>query len=113
MYSREGKGWVSCDLLSINGNKFLSIAVAFSELHGFGFRPYEFLPSAFGSNVTAAREQESMLGMFALRSFIYPRIYTVVGYIALLFGYNGSFYMVRFSMVKKTFSMNNACERIE
>lgn len=107
MYSREGKGWVSCDLLSINGNKFLSryfictFAVAFSELRGFGFRPYEFLPSAFGSNVTAAREQESMLGMFALRSFIYPRIYTVVGYIALIFGYNGSFYMVRFSMVKK------------
>lgn len=73
---------------------FQAMEVAYSELQGYGFRPYEFLPPASGPNVTSARMQESMLGMFAMRSFIYPRILTGVGYIALLLGYNGSLFVL-------------------
>lgn len=40
-----------------------------------------------------------MLGMYAMRSFIYPRILTVVGYIALLLGYNSSLFVVRINTV--------------
>lgn len=49
--------------------------------------------------MTSARMQESMLGMYAMRSFIYPRILTVVGYIALLLGYNSSLFVVRINTV--------------
>lgn len=73
---------------------FQAMEVAYSELQGYGFRPYEFLPPASGPNVTAARMQESMLGMYAMRSFIYPRILTGVGYIALLLGYNSSLFVL-------------------
>lgn len=73
---------------------FQAMEVAYSELQGYGFRPYEFLPPASGPNVTSARMQESMLGMYAMRSFIYPRILTVVGYIALLLGYNSSLFVL-------------------
>lgn len=40
-----------------------------------------------------------MLGMYAMRSFIYPRILTGVGYIALLLGYNSSLFVVRINTV--------------
>lgn len=73
---------------------FQAMEVAYSELQGYGFRPYEFLPPASGPNVTSARMQESMLGMYAMRSFIYPRILTGVGYIALLLGYNSSLFVL-------------------
>lgn len=49
--------------------------------------------------MTSARMQENMLGMYAMRSFIYPRILTVVGYIALLLGYNSSLFVVRINTV--------------
>lgn len=49
--------------------------------------------------MTSARMQESMLGMYAMRSFIYPRILTGVGYIALLLGYNSSLFVVRINTV--------------
>lgn len=49
--------------------------------------------------MTSARMQESMLGMYAMRSFIYPRILTVAGYIALLLGYNSSLFVVRINTV--------------
>lgn len=49
--------------------------------------------------MTSARMQESMLGMYAMRSFIYPRILTVVGYIALLLAYNSSLFVVRINAV--------------
>lgn len=78
--------------------RFYFVAVAYSELQGYGFRPYEFLPPASGPNVTSARMQESMLGMYAMRSFIYPRILTGVGYIALLLGYNSSLFVVRINI---------------
>uniref|UniRef100_K1PAF7 Mannosyltransferase n=1 Tax=Magallana gigas TaxID=29159 RepID=K1PAF7_MAGGI len=73
---------------------FQAMEVAYSELQGYGFRPYEFLPPASGPNVTSARMQERMLGMYAMRSFIYPRILTGVGYIALLLGYNSSLFVL-------------------
>lgn len=82
--------------------RFHFVAVAYSELQGYGFRPYEFLPPASGPNVTAARMQESMLGMYAMRSFIYPRILTGVGYIALLLGYNSSLFVVSINIVIHT-----------
>lgn len=49
--------------------------------------------------MTSARMQESMLGMYAMRSFIYPKILTGVGYIALLLGYNSSLFVVRINTV--------------
>lgn len=49
--------------------------------------------------MTSARMQESMLGMYAMRSFIYPRILTGAGYIALLLGYNSSLFVVRINTV--------------
>ncbi|XP_062582598.1 uncharacterized protein LOC134244339 [Saccostrea cucullata] len=73
---------------------FQSMEVAFSEVHGYGFRPYEFLPPATGPNVTSARSQERMLGMYALRSFIYPRILAGVGSIVRVLGYHGSLYVI-------------------
>ncbi|XP_061162414.1 uncharacterized protein LOC133171643 [Saccostrea echinata] len=73
---------------------FQSMEVAFSEVHGYGFRPYEFLPPATGPNVTSARSQERMLGMYALRSFIYPRILASVGSIVRVLGYRGSLYLI-------------------
>ncbi|KAL5016409.1 hypothetical protein ScPMuIL_005998 [Solemya velum] len=64
---------------------FQSVEVAFSEVYGYGFRPYEYLPPP--TNVTSpAEEQEMENGMYSLRSFLYPRIFMVAFGIARWIG---------------------------
>ncbi|XP_064612612.1 uncharacterized protein LOC135476506 [Liolophura sinensis] len=57
---------------------FQSVEVAFSELHGYGFRAYEFLPPPESPLSSSARQQEANLGMHSLRSFLYPRVFVLV-----------------------------------
>ncbi|CAG2212773.1 unnamed protein product [Mytilus edulis] len=60
---------------------YQTLEVAHSELYGFGFRPYEYLPppDLNDPNITIARKHEYHLGMYSLRSFIIPEIYSYVG----------------------------------
>ncbi|XP_063397161.1 uncharacterized protein LOC134681454 [Mytilus trossulus] len=75
---------------------YQTLEVAHSELYGFGFRPYEYLqpPDLNDPNITIARKHEYHLGMYSLRSFIIPKIYTYVGYCFLYFGYSGSLFVM-------------------
>ncbi|KAL5017622.1 hypothetical protein ScPMuIL_007211 [Solemya velum] len=58
---------------------FQSIEVAHSELYGYGFRPYEYLraPGA-GSRLPVSEAQTYSLGMYSMRSFLYPQIFVMV-----------------------------------
>ncbi|OWF40950.1 uncharacterized protein LOC110463146 [Mizuhopecten yessoensis] len=71
---------------------FQSVEVAHSELYGYGFRPYEYMPPLDGANTTTSvgRLQENMLGMYSLRSFLYPKLLAAALYVATLCGYTGS-----------------------
>ncbi len=63
------------------------ISVAHSEVYGYGFRPYEFLsPCQAGTVLSTAQTQEAALGMYSLRSFLYPRIYVALFEIKELLG---------------------------
>ncbi|KAK3581733.1 hypothetical protein CHS0354_000117 [Potamilus streckersoni] len=56
---------------------FQTIEVAFSEVYGYGFRTYEYLPPLY--NVTSGVEQqESDMGMYSLRSFLLPDMLMLV-----------------------------------
>ena len=66
------------------------VSVAFSEVYGYGFRPYEYLPPP-PTNTTIPTEQHDLRsGMYALRSFIYPSIFTVVLTVARYLGVDGN-----------------------
>ena len=50
--------------------------VAHSEVHGYGFRAYEYLPEPSASQV--AGRQHAAHGMYSLRSMVLPRVYAGV-----------------------------------
>ena len=50
-------------------------SVAHSEVYGYGFRTYEYLPAEHPKyHMTTARAQELALGMYSLRSFMLPHV---------------------------------------
>ena len=54
---------------------FFFISVAHSEVYGYGFRTYEYLPAEHPRyHMTTARAQEVALGMYSLRSFMLPHL---------------------------------------
>ena len=72
-----------------------SFSVAHSEVYGYGFRTFEFLPLAKGGNLYQQKEQQ--LGMYALRSPLYPRFYVIVSWMTSLFGCSAAPYLVRWA----------------
>ncbi|KAK3084812.1 hypothetical protein FSP39_019458 [Pinctada imbricata] len=72
---------------------FQILEVAHSELYGYGFRPYEYLPDE-KSEVSIARAQELDLGMYSLRSFIVPKIFVMIAYISDRIGFQGHHFLV-------------------
>ncbi|KAI8514963.1 hypothetical protein Bbelb_075540 [Branchiostoma belcheri] len=59
---------------------FQSIEVAYSEVYGYGFRSYEFGPVPRVNDTTGAGfavEVERAAGMYAMRSFMYPRFLAI------------------------------------
>ncbi|CAH1263822.1 Hypp2774 [Branchiostoma lanceolatum] len=64
---------------------FQSIEVAFSEVYGYGFRSYEFGPVPRVNDTTSAGfavEAERSAGMYAMRSFMYPRFLAMIMMVA-------------------------------
>lgn len=74
---------------------YQTLEVANSEIYGYGFRPYEYLPppDINNSNVTVARKHEWQLGMYSLRSFLLPRIFAHVGSALMFAGYTGNLFV--------------------
>ncbi|XP_045173692.2 uncharacterized protein LOC123535194 [Mercenaria mercenaria] len=78
---------------------FQTIEVAHSDVFGYGFRPYEYLPppsdDALNSTaMSAAHAQEIHFGMYSLRSFILPKFVSVVMISANMCGINTSPYLI-------------------
>lgn len=70
------------------------ISVAFSEVYGYGFRPYEYLPAPNHTDIYAeAKLLQS--GMYGLRSPIYPKMFMVALRFAKIAGLDQSPFMVR------------------
>ncbi|XP_041347448.1 uncharacterized protein LOC121367376 isoform X2 [Gigantopelta aegis] len=61
---------------------FQSLEVAHSEVFGYGFRAYEYLPGTLDARDSGVREGELNLGMSSMRSFLYPRFYILVSWLA-------------------------------
>eukprot|EP00058_Branchiostoma_floridae_P027972 XP_002613463.1 hypothetical protein BRAFLDRAFT_71934 [Branchiostoma floridae] len=59
---------------------FQSIEVAYSEVYGYGFRSYEFGPVPRENDTSAGFgvEAERAAGMYAMRSFMYPRFLATI-----------------------------------
>ncbi|XP_071093433.1 uncharacterized protein [Haliotis cracherodii] len=72
---------------------FQGLEVAHSEVYGYGFRMYEYLPPP-DSVMTSAEDQENTLGFYSLRSFLYPHIYTICFAIVGLFNPNLNLFLV-------------------
>ncbi|XP_067671377.1 uncharacterized protein [Haliotis asinina] len=72
---------------------FQGLEVAHSEVYGYGFRMYEYLPPP-DSILTTAEDQENTLGFYSLRSFLYPHIYTICFAIVGLFNPNLNLFLV-------------------
>lgn len=72
---------------------YQSVEVAFSEVYGYGFRPYEYLPPP-GFRNTSIDQQHTQSGMFALRSFMFPRIFSLVLYLAKFLGWDSNPLMI-------------------
>ena len=69
--------------------------MAHSEVYGFGFRTYEYLPEKIpGYHMNAARAQEVMLGMFSLRSFMLPHLISAIMFLVDKFGLPASPFLV-------------------
>ena len=69
--------------------------VAHSEVYGYGFRTYEYLPEKIsGYHVSAARAQEIELGMFSLRSFMLPHLISVFMFLVDKIGPSAAPYLV-------------------
>ncbi|KAL8605101.1 hypothetical protein ACOMHN_018902 [Nucella lapillus] len=66
---------------------YQGVEVAYSEIYGYGFRPYEFLPPMKGGNLTQYQQWEQMHGMYALRSPLFPWFYVAVS--CLVDGFGG------------------------
>ncbi|KAJ8312303.1 hypothetical protein KUTeg_009676 [Tegillarca granosa] len=72
--------------------------VAHSEVYGYGFRPYEYMPppdgTDNGTSGSVSKAQEYKLGMYSLRSFMFPTIFTIVGKVAVFLGWQKSPYVI-------------------
>lgn len=68
---------------------FQSLEVAHSEMYGYGFRPYEFfLPPNGTHDLSHSERQHFALGMYSMRSWIYPRCYQFLFWMREYFGWN-------------------------
>ena len=79
-----------CHILKQHFNFPLLCIVAHSEVYGYGFRPYEYLPppnisgpdagvaSPGAARPSAVERQEAALGMYSLRTFLHPKLYMLV-----------------------------------
>ncbi|XP_076473020.1 uncharacterized protein LOC143302299 isoform X2 [Babylonia areolata] len=65
---------------------YQSLEVAYSEIYGYGFRPYEFLPPARGDNLSQYQQVHQEHGMYALRSPLLPWFYVVVSWGVAMLG---------------------------
>ena len=51
------------------------ISVAFADVYGYGFYPYEYLKPP--TNITTSAEKQlAKMGMYSLRSFLYPKMFS-------------------------------------
>ena len=74
---------------------FSMIPVAHSEVYGYGFRTYEYLPENItGYHVSAARAQQMERGMFSLRSFMLPHLISIIMYLVEKIGLPAYPYLV-------------------
>ncbi|ESO84699.1 hypothetical protein LOTGIDRAFT_236191 [Lottia gigantea] len=73
---------------------FQGIEVSHSLVNGYGFRMYEYLPPIVLNRTTAAEDQESSLGIYSLKSFLYPYFYTPFLYAIRYFGLNYNSFIV-------------------
>lgn len=75
------------------------LSVAHIETYGFGFMPYEFLPppgdDLVNGTISEARAHELRLGMFSLRSYILPKLLSVILQISEWTGITASPFLVR------------------
>ncbi|XP_052797569.1 uncharacterized protein LOC128229786 isoform X2 [Mya arenaria] len=72
---------------------YQSMEVAFSEVNGYGFRPYEYLPAPI--NVTTSVENRTLTsGMYGLRSFMFPYVFAALLYATKLIGIGSSPFMI-------------------
>ncbi|XP_060561315.1 uncharacterized protein LOC132721080 [Ruditapes philippinarum] len=72
---------------------FQSIEVAFSEVYGYGFRPYEYLRAP--ENISIPGEAQMLAsGMYGLRSPIYPRMFMLSLRLAKMLGLDQSPFVV-------------------
>ena len=71
------------------------LSVAHSEVYGYGFRTYEYLPAQLpGHHVTASRAKELGLGMYSLRSFMLPHLIAFFMFIVERLGIPASPFLV-------------------
>ncbi|KAK3082419.1 hypothetical protein FSP39_003396, partial [Pinctada imbricata] len=72
---------------------FFFVSVGFSEVYGYGFRFYEYLPP-LQNITTSVDEQESRHGMYAMRTFLYPRFYMALFYLAKVLSPRANHYLI-------------------
>ncbi|RUS75012.1 hypothetical protein EGW08_017235, partial [Elysia chlorotica] len=65
---------------------FQSMEVAHSQLYGYGLRPYEFNRPPKGDNLSQYETKDLSLGMYALRSPVYPQFMVFVVWLASSLG---------------------------
>lgn len=69
--------------------------MAFTDVYGYGFYPYEYLPPPTNIS-TAAEKQAATMGMYGLRSFLYPKAFAIAMETARLVGIPLSPFMVMY-----------------
>uniref|UniRef100_T1IM57 Mannosyltransferase n=1 Tax=Strigamia maritima TaxID=126957 RepID=T1IM57_STRMM len=59
---------------------FQSVEIAHSEAYGYGFRPYEYIapPPDGATNLSISEARYFSLGMYSMRSWLYPRTYQLL-----------------------------------
>lgn len=72
---------------------FQSVEIAFSEVYGHGFYPYEYLPPPTNLS-TDGEKQQAAMEMYSLRSFLYPQMFAVAMKAARWFNLTLSPFMV-------------------
>ena len=73
--------------------------VAHSEVYGYGFRAYEYLRAPGSENASIAEDQQMELGMYSMRSFLYPRIFMLLFHVKEWLGIQQKPFLVRIHQV--------------
>ncbi|KAK6192415.1 hypothetical protein SNE40_003884 [Patella caerulea] len=73
---------------------FQGVEVAHSVVNGYGFRMYEYLPPLPLNRSTAAEDQEYSLGIYSMRSFLYPYLFTPFLYVTRYMGLKVNSFLV-------------------